>query len=83
MRFNVFFFYPFPDPVLGKVAGFRIWFEKRLDNAIQAAQVQKEQLKSENGNSGQQDGDSDGGSGGGSGGKGGKKKEIKTKIFGK
>ena len=26
-----------PDPVLGKIASYRLWFEKRLGDAIQAA----------------------------------------------
>ena len=29
------------DPVLGKIASYRQWFEKRLDDAIQAADAKK------------------------------------------
>ncbi len=46
-----------PDPALqstlGKLAGFRAWFEKRLDDAIQAAEMaEQQQQKNGNGNGG-------------------------------
>ena len=30
-----------PDPVLGKIASYRLWFEKRLGDAIQAADAKQ------------------------------------------
>jgi hypothetical protein len=39
------------DPALRTIAGFRNWFEKRLDDAIQV----EEQKKSENGNAGKKE----------------------------
>lgn len=53
--FSLFWFFVswllLPDPkiqaTLGNLAGFRQWFEKRLDDAIQAAEVEKTNGKEE------------------------------------
>jgi hypothetical protein len=40
-NFFLLSFFPFSDPVLGKIASYRVWFEKRLGDAIQAADAKQ------------------------------------------
>ena len=41
---------PALEATMGKLAGFRQWFEKRLDDAVKAAEVEKRRIEDESGN---------------------------------